>query len=149
VIAGEVAEHGFSSLKAPIVQVTGLDATIPYSEPLEAWVMPNEDKIVAAVQRVGRTAPVTAVMAAPPARRRAGRCTCLATMWRIRLFEERVGRLKRADEVHGLIHLSVGQEGVAAACARSCATTTPCTRATAPTGTRSQRARRSTARSQS
>ena len=38
VIAGEVAEHGFSSLKAPIVQVTALDATIPYSEPLEAWV---------------------------------------------------------------------------------------------------------------
>ena len=38
----------------------------------------------------------------------------LATMWRIRLFEERVGQLKRADEVHGLIHLSVGQEGVAA-----------------------------------
>jgi acetoin:2,6-dichlorophenolindophenol oxidoreductase subunit alpha len=36
-------------------------------------------------------------------------------MWRIRLFEERVGQLKRADEVHGLIHLSVGQEGVAAA----------------------------------
>jgi TPP-dependent pyruvate/acetoin dehydrogenase alpha subunit len=39
----------------------------------------------------------------------------LATMWRIRHFEERVGQLKRADEVHGLIHLSVGQEGVAAA----------------------------------
>ena len=40
-------------------------------------------------------------------------------MWRIRLFEERVGRLKQADEVHGLIHLSVGQEGVAAAvCSR-------------------------------
>jgi TPP-dependent pyruvate/acetoin dehydrogenase alpha subunit len=38
----------------------------------------------------------------------------LATMWRIRLFEEQAGRLKRADEVHGLIHLSVGQEGVAA-----------------------------------
>jgi TPP-dependent pyruvate/acetoin dehydrogenase alpha subunit len=35
-------------------------------------------------------------------------------MWRIRLFEERVGQLKRADEVYGLIHLSVGQEGVAA-----------------------------------
>jgi pyruvate dehydrogenase E1 component beta subunit len=60
VIAGEVAEHGFSSLKAPIVQVTGLDATIPYSEPLEAWVMPNEDKIVAAVQQVVGSAPVTA-----------------------------------------------------------------------------------------
>jgi acetoin:2,6-dichlorophenolindophenol oxidoreductase subunit alpha len=39
----------------------------------------------------------------------------LATMWRIRHFEEQVGRLKRADEVYGLIHLSVGQEGVAAA----------------------------------
>jgi pyruvate dehydrogenase E1 component alpha subunit len=39
----------------------------------------------------------------------------LRTMWRIRLFEERVGQLKRGDEVHGLIHLSVGQEGVAAA----------------------------------
>jgi TPP-dependent pyruvate/acetoin dehydrogenase alpha subunit len=38
----------------------------------------------------------------------------LRTMWRVRLFEERVGQLKRADEVHGLIHLSVGQEGVAA-----------------------------------
>jgi acetoin:2,6-dichlorophenolindophenol oxidoreductase subunit alpha len=35
-------------------------------------------------------------------------------MWRIRAFEERAGELKRADEVYGLIHLSVGQEGVAA-----------------------------------
>jgi TPP-dependent pyruvate/acetoin dehydrogenase alpha subunit len=38
----------------------------------------------------------------------------LGAMWRIRRFEERVGQLKRRDEVHGLIHLSVGQEGVAA-----------------------------------
>ena len=60
VIAGEVAEHGFSSLKAPIVQVTALDATIPYSEPLEACVLPNEDKIVAAVQQVVGAAPVGA-----------------------------------------------------------------------------------------
>jgi pyruvate dehydrogenase E1 component alpha subunit len=37
----------------------------------------------------------------------------LRTMWRIRAFEERVGQLARANEVHGLIHLSVGQEGVA------------------------------------
>ncbi len=34
-------------------------------------------------------------------------------MWRIRAFEERVGELTRADEVHGLVHLSVGQEAVA------------------------------------
>ena len=60
VIAGEVAEHGFSSLKAPIVQVTALDATIPYSEPLEAWVLPDEDKIVTAVQQVVGAAPIGA-----------------------------------------------------------------------------------------
>jgi pyruvate dehydrogenase E1 component alpha subunit len=34
-------------------------------------------------------------------------------MWLIRAFEERVGELTRADEVHGLVHLSVGQEAVA------------------------------------
>ena len=38
----------------------------------------------------------------------------LRTMWRIRVFEERVGQLTRANEVHGLVHLSAGQEGVAA-----------------------------------
>ena len=52
-------------------------------------------------------------------RRRLGRrvvdqLDLLRTMWRIRVFEERVGELKRADEVYGLMHLSVGQEGVAA-----------------------------------
>ena len=60
VIAAEVAEHGFASLKAPIVQVTALDATIPYSEPLEAWVMPNDEKVAAAVRQVVGTAAVTA-----------------------------------------------------------------------------------------
>ena len=39
----------------------------------------------------------------------------LATMWRIRLFEEQVSALHRAAEVPGLVHLSTGQEGVAAA----------------------------------
>jgi pyruvate dehydrogenase E1 component alpha subunit len=34
-------------------------------------------------------------------------------MWRIRAFEERVGELTRANEVHGLVHLSSGGEGVA------------------------------------
>jgi TPP-dependent pyruvate/acetoin dehydrogenase alpha subunit len=43
-----------------------------------------------------------------------GALRLLITMWRIRLFEERVARLKQADEVHGLIHLSIGGEGVAA-----------------------------------
>ncbi|UGS34296.1 alpha-ketoacid dehydrogenase subunit beta [Capillimicrobium parvum] len=60
VIAGEVAEHGFSSLKAPIVQVTGRDATVPYSEPLEAYVIPDEERIAGAVRRVLGTSPVAA-----------------------------------------------------------------------------------------
>ena len=38
----------------------------------------------------------------------------LSTMWRIRAFEERVVQLKRTLQVHGLIHLSIGGEGVAA-----------------------------------
>jgi pyruvate dehydrogenase E1 component beta subunit len=49
VIAAEVAEHGFSSLKAPIVLVTALDATIPYSEPMEQYLMPDAANITAAV----------------------------------------------------------------------------------------------------
>jgi acetoin:2,6-dichlorophenolindophenol oxidoreductase subunit alpha len=38
----------------------------------------------------------------------------LQTMWRIRRFEERVAALKRSLQVYGLIHLSIGGEGVAA-----------------------------------
>jgi len=52
VIAGEVGEHGFEYLRAPIKMVTALDAPIPYSEPLENYVVPNEDKIVQAVRSV-------------------------------------------------------------------------------------------------
>src|SRR5262249_21352444 len=46
IIAAEVAEHGFESLRAPISMVTALDTSIPYSEPLEEYVLPNEEKIV-------------------------------------------------------------------------------------------------------
>jgi acetoin:2,6-dichlorophenolindophenol oxidoreductase subunit beta len=52
VIAGDVAEQGFGSLKAPIKQVTALDATIAYSAPLEAAVLPDEEKIAGAVREV-------------------------------------------------------------------------------------------------
>jgi pyruvate dehydrogenase E1 component beta subunit len=60
VIAAEVAEHGFSSLKAPIAQVTALDVTVPYSEPMEAYVLPNEEKIAGTVRQVLGEAPVAA-----------------------------------------------------------------------------------------
>jgi pyruvate/2-oxoglutarate/acetoin dehydrogenase E1 component len=59
VIAGEVADAGFSSLEAPIKQVTALDATIPYSQPMEEYLLPDEDKIVGAVQQVLGQAPVS------------------------------------------------------------------------------------------
>ncbi len=51
IIAAEVASQGFSSLKAPIELVTALDATIPYSEPMEQYLLPDETKIVAAAQK--------------------------------------------------------------------------------------------------
>jgi pyruvate/2-oxoglutarate/acetoin dehydrogenase E1 component len=60
VIAAEIAEQGFSSLKGPIKQVTALDATVPYSEPMEAYVLPDEAKISQAVHQVLGSAPVAA-----------------------------------------------------------------------------------------
>jgi pyruvate dehydrogenase E1 component beta subunit len=60
VIAAEVASEGFSSLKAPVQLVCALDATIPYSEPMEAYLLPDAAKIEAAVQQVVGEAPVPA-----------------------------------------------------------------------------------------
>ena len=50
IIAAEVAERGFQYLKAPVKMVTALDTSVPYSEPLEKYVMPNEEKIIKAVK---------------------------------------------------------------------------------------------------
>jgi pyruvate dehydrogenase E1 component beta subunit len=52
VIAGEVADASFAALKAPIKQVTALDTTIAYSAPLEAYALPDADKVVGAVRQV-------------------------------------------------------------------------------------------------
>jgi len=52
VIAAEVAEHGFEYLRAPVKMVTALDTPVPYSEPLENFILPNEEKIVQAVKSV-------------------------------------------------------------------------------------------------
>lgn len=52
VIAGEVAEHGFKYLKAPVKMVTALDTSVPYSEPMEYYVLPSEEKIAKAVKSV-------------------------------------------------------------------------------------------------
>jgi acetoin:2,6-dichlorophenolindophenol oxidoreductase subunit beta len=63
-ISAEVAEHGFGSLKAPIAQVTALDVTVPYSEPMEAFVLPNEEKIAGTVRQVMEAHPPEAPVAA-------------------------------------------------------------------------------------
>ena len=60
VIAAEVVSEGFGSLKAPVRLVTALDATVPYSAPMEEYLLPNEAKIVEAVQQVLGNAPVAA-----------------------------------------------------------------------------------------
>lgn len=52
VIAGEVAERGFEYLKAPVKMVTALNTSVPYSEPMESYVLPNEEKIIKAVKSV-------------------------------------------------------------------------------------------------
>jgi acetoin:2,6-dichlorophenolindophenol oxidoreductase subunit beta len=52
VIAGEIAEKGFEHLRAPVVMVTALDASVPYSEPMENYLLPNEEKIAQAVRSV-------------------------------------------------------------------------------------------------
>ena len=60
VIAAEAASEGFGSLKAPVGLVTALDATIPYSQPMEEYLLPDEAKIAAAVQQVLGNAPIPA-----------------------------------------------------------------------------------------
>jgi pyruvate/2-oxoglutarate/acetoin dehydrogenase E1 component len=60
VIAGEVADQGFGALKAPIKQVTALDATIAYSAPLEAYLLPDAEKVAGAVREVVRSSAVAA-----------------------------------------------------------------------------------------
>jgi acetoin:2,6-dichlorophenolindophenol oxidoreductase subunit beta len=52
IIAAEVAERASGVLKAPLRMVTALDTPVPYSEPLERFVLPDEEKIVQAVKTV-------------------------------------------------------------------------------------------------
>jgi acetoin:2,6-dichlorophenolindophenol oxidoreductase subunit beta len=60
VIAAEASSEGFGSLKAPVQLVCALDATIPYSEPMEQYLLPDAAKIVSAVQQAVGSAPVPA-----------------------------------------------------------------------------------------
>ena len=51
-ISAMIAEEGFSNLKAPIKRVATMDVPIPFSHPLEEYIVPTVDKIVAATRSV-------------------------------------------------------------------------------------------------
>ncbi len=51
-LAAIIIDDGFDYLNAPIKRVTALDVPIPFSPPLETYVLPDESKIKAAVHAV-------------------------------------------------------------------------------------------------
>jgi pyruvate/2-oxoglutarate/acetoin dehydrogenase E1 component len=51
-ISQRLAEHGFKSLKAPIIRVTRPDAPVSAAPTHERYVIPTPEKIVAAVKKV-------------------------------------------------------------------------------------------------
>lgn len=51
-IAGFIASHGFSSLKAPVQQVTAPHASVPFARELERAYVPSPSDIVQAVHKV-------------------------------------------------------------------------------------------------
>jgi acetoin:2,6-dichlorophenolindophenol oxidoreductase subunit beta len=53
-LAAIVAEEAFYHLKAPVKRVAALDIPIPYSPPMEKYVLPSEDKILQAVTEAYR-----------------------------------------------------------------------------------------------
>jgi acetoin:2,6-dichlorophenolindophenol oxidoreductase subunit beta len=47
-----VAEHGFKSLRAPIIRVARANVPTPFSQPLEQAITPTSDKICGAVRQI-------------------------------------------------------------------------------------------------
>jgi pyruvate/2-oxoglutarate/acetoin dehydrogenase E1 component len=51
-LAAQIQEEAFDYLDAPIQRVGALDVPIPYSKPMEEYVIPDEERISAGVRRV-------------------------------------------------------------------------------------------------
>ena len=51
-LAAQIQEEAFDFLDAPIQRVGALDVPIPYSKPMEEYVIPDEERIVTAARRV-------------------------------------------------------------------------------------------------
>jgi acetoin:2,6-dichlorophenolindophenol oxidoreductase subunit beta len=52
-VAAIVSERGFDLLDAPVARVGGMNVPVPFSPPLENFVLPDADRVVAAVRRLG------------------------------------------------------------------------------------------------
>ena len=50
-LAAQIQEEAFDFLDAPIQRVGALDVPIPYSKPMEEYVIPDEERIIAAARR--------------------------------------------------------------------------------------------------
>ena len=50
--AARIAEKAFEYLDAPIKRVASIDTPVPYSPPLEAFYLPNKDKVLAAAREL-------------------------------------------------------------------------------------------------
>jgi pyruvate dehydrogenase E1 component beta subunit len=51
-IAALIAEEGLEFLRTPVKRVAALDLPMPYSPTMEKYVLPSEEKILAAVRAV-------------------------------------------------------------------------------------------------
>ena len=52
-LAARIAEERFAALKKPIIRVGALDTPVPFSQPLETYMLPQVDYIVDAVKKLG------------------------------------------------------------------------------------------------
>ncbi len=52
-VAAMIGERGFELLDAPVARIGGLNVPVPFSPPLEDFVLPSASRIVAAVRRLG------------------------------------------------------------------------------------------------
>ena len=51
-VAAVIAERGFDLLDAPVARVGGLNVPVPFSPPLENFVLPDAGRVVTAVRRL-------------------------------------------------------------------------------------------------
>lgn len=51
-VSSIIAEDLFSYLKAPVKIVARADVPVPFSQPLEEYVLPNEDKLINAIKKI-------------------------------------------------------------------------------------------------